>query len=243
MPEHRRPRGRIRPEAYPNLRYAHTYLAAPLPEPTYPVDVTENIGDWGMAGNDLWGDCVAAAEWHYEMSTAGAAGVPLPGATSPVPVERYCQASGATSPPGPGLVISTYCGWLYKRGVIKAYAPVDHRNRATADAFMQAGFGLLAGVCLTTTAEAEFNTGTSWGAGRIPLPNLTDGHGILRVRSLGPTPTAGVTYVTWGKDQDATGAWERACLEELWLLVTSEEALAKFEPQLLADVQALHGVG
>ena len=53
---------------------------------------------------------------------------------------------------------------------------------------------------------------------------------------------------TWGKLQTATQAWVQECLVtagdgEAFLVVTTEEDLAKFTPQLLADVAALAGTG
>ena len=242
MPEHRYPRGRIRPSAVPMLRYAHEYLTAPLPAPTYPISVWPKGLDPGMCGNDKWGDCVAAAEWHAEMATAVAAGAEPPAGTLAVP--RYEQAAPCSSPPGPGLTIAAYLGWLHGKGLLVAYAPVNHRDIATRDAFLQAGYGLLTGVCLTTTAETLFGQNKPWGSqGGIVSPNLQDGHGMYLCGSTGTGADGLDTDVTWGGFAQTTDAWRKACTEELWLLVTSEEKAAAFEPTLLSDVAALHGVG
>ena len=70
-------RGRLPAKKLP-LRYAHEYLAVPLPAPVYPIDVAGGIQNWGMLGNDQFGNCGVAGELHIEMSTAVGAGVPVP---------------------------------------------------------------------------------------------------------------------------------------------------------------------
>jgi hypothetical protein len=159
------------------LSYAHEYLAAPLPNPNYPIDVTEQITDFGMQGNDQYGDCGAAAETHIEMTTAKAAGATGPDPNSTVSVDRYCQYVGSRTPPGPGVVLAKYLLWLYQNGWIKAFAPVDYTNKAQCDAFMQAGFGLYVGVALTDNDEQDFQNGTTWGQdGVAPVSDPNNGH-------------------------------------------------------------------
>ena len=124
------------------LRWAHEYLTTPLPAPTYPVDVSEGIAAWGMCGNDQYGDCGAAGEYHAEMSTAAAAGVPVPATYASTAVDRYVAYTGVPTPPGPGVNLADYLLWCYQQGYIKAFAPVDHTNREQCDGIMQAGYGL-----------------------------------------------------------------------------------------------------
>ena len=222
------------------LRWAHQYLAAPLPGPQYPIDVTEGIADWGMLGNDVWGDCAQAAEFHQEMTTAAAAGTPYPRPGFTVAVNRAKKFWHTTTPPGPGTTLADYYHWLYKRGQIIAFAPVDPKNVIAKDALMQAGFGLQVGVTLTRHAETEFNHSETWGEGAVtPTPAL--GHAIVRVRATGTRPSDESTYVTWGAEQPATRQWDGVCVEQEWLIVTSEEKLALFTPALLADIENLHG--
>jgi hypothetical protein len=159
------------------LAYAHEYLAAPLPNPNYPIDVTEQITDFGMQGNDQYGNCGAAGETHIEMTTAKAAGATGPDPNSTVSVDRYCQYTGSRTPPGPGVVLAKYLLWLYQQGWIKAFAPVDYTNKAQCDAFMQAGFGLYVGVALTDRDEQDFQNGTTWGQdGVAPVSDANNGH-------------------------------------------------------------------
>ncbi len=223
------------------LRWAHEYLKADVGRASYPVDVTEGIVTWPMAGNDQWGDCVEAAEIHLEMATAVAVSAPLPSPTEAV--LRYKEFTGATLPPGTGTTIADYLLDLYKAGLIKAFAPVDPSTLARADAFMAAGYGLLVGVTLTPNAETLFNEGRPWGSVTPITPTPRLGHCILRNAATQSTPDAIAKNVTWGAEQISTRAWDKACTDELWLIVTTEEQAAAFTKTLLADVAALGGTG
>jgi len=225
------------------LRYAHEYLKSPLPTPTYPIDVTEGITDWGMGGNATYGDCACAGEYHLEMSTAVAAGVAEPNPDSDVPVQRYVEFTGVSAPPGPGCNLADFLLWLYQRGDIKGFAPVDDSDLGQCDALMQAGIGLYCGVLLTADAQPDFANRAIWGGSTPIQPTPSLGHCILRVAATGAGPDDVSEYVTWGALQKATRAWDAACTEETWLVVTTEEQLAKFTPTLLADIEALHGTG
>ena len=226
-----------------NIQWAHQYLASPLPSPTYPIDVTGGITDFGMMGNDNYGDCGAAGEVHGEMTTAVAAGVTGPAPDSPLALNRYTTYVGSTTPPGPGVVLADYLLWLYKNGYIKAFAPVDHTNKAQMDALMQVGFFLYVGVNLTDRDEQDFGAQppVTWGSqGGTPQPNPNNGHCIIKVKADGHGTDG---WVTWGAVQLSTEEWTKAVVQEAWLVVTTEEQLAKFTPALLADINALGGTG
>ncbi len=231
-------RGRNKPTVRYPLRFAHEYLKSPLAAPVYPINVTEGIVDFGMMGNDTYGDCGTAGEVHLEMTTAKAAGTIGPDPTSPLAVQRYVSYTGAEQPPGPGVDLASYLLWLCQQGFIKAFAPVDVTVRDTMEALMGAGFGLYVGVNLPDNANDQFSNGRPWDLDGL-TPDPEDGHCILWVGSVSPTGLH--TFVTWGQVQAATEAWVQACLDEAFLVVTTEEQLAAFDPALLADVAALGG--
>src|ERR1039458_9094818 len=64
------------------IQYLSSYLAAPLPPPAYPVDVSGGVTDWGMLGNgpdpactphpNGVGDCTFAGRQHNRMAKAAA---------------------------------------------------------------------------------------------------------------------------------------------------------------------------
>ena len=130
-----------------------------------------------MFGNDRYGDCGVAGELHAEMTTASAAGTQGPAPTdTPLAIDRYVRFTGDPTPPGPGVNLAEYLLWLYKQGVVLAFAPVTHHDVATQDAFMAAGFGLYVGVCLTANAQQDFANHSVWGSAGHPQPTPDLGH-------------------------------------------------------------------
>ena len=237
----RRPKRRVG-ERYP-LRWAHTYLASPLPTPNYPIDGTGGVTVWGMDGNATWGNCGSAAEIHAEMSTAGAAGTTGPPPESPLAVSRYVQYAPAPTPPGPpgpGLVLSDYLYDLYVAGVILGFMPVDHTVLATCDGLMGLGYGLYTGVDLGDSDEDDFSNGIMWTNTNNPA-DPSEGHCVLFVKAaaaLGPR-----TCVTWGALQEADQGWWVGHVDEAWCIITTEEQRAHWSPELWADLAALSGTG
>ncbi len=219
------------------LKWAHEYLTTLLPTPRYPVDVTGGITDWGMLGNDQYGDCAEAGYRHVEMSTAVAAGAPVPVFTTAEAVAEYLWATGGADT---GLNLADFLLKLYRRGRAKAFAPVDHTNRASVDYFTQFGYGLYLGVNLTGDAQQRFQQGLPWTVADGQTPDPSEGHCIVKTKADGADLDG---YVTWGAEQAATVEWSTACVEEAWLVVTTEEQVSMFEPQLLADINSLGGTG
>jgi len=218
------------------LRWAHEYLTVPLPVPNYPVDVSGGLKDWGMLGNDTYGDCGEAGQLHVQMATAIGAGVPTPQFSTEQAVNEYLAYTGGQDS---GVVLADFLLWLYKKGEILAFAPVDHASRANCDGLMEMGHGLYCGVNLTDQDEADFGV-RPWGSEGDPKPDSALGHCIVKIGADGAEQDA---WVTWGAVQLSTTAWTAACLDESWLIVTTQEQLAKFEPSLLGDIQALGGTG
>lgn len=237
-------RGRNKPTVKYPLKWAHEYLKPGFStEPVFPVDATEGLIDLGLMGNGDYGNCVSCAEVHIEMTTAKAAGTEGPTPDSPLAVERYVSAVGSSTPPGPGLDMAPYYLDLVRKGILKAFAPVDHTNKSQMQALMQLGFGIAIGVNLTDNNEAEFNSGQPFDPQGQPI-DPEDGHAVVWAYSAGPDGPHKVG--TWGLWWLAVDAWIEECLiqnpnGEAFLLVTTEEQLAMFEPALLTDVQALGG--
>ena len=218
------------------IQWAHDYLALPVLPPTYPIDVTGGVTNWGMLGNDQYGDCGEAGIRHVEMSTALAAGQSLPVVTSQEAVNEYLRYTGGQDT---GVNLADFLLWLYHQGRIKAFAPVDHKNAAQVDSLLNEFHGLYVGVNLTNDAQQLFGTGSPWTVANGELPNPSEGHCIVKVKANGSMDG----WVTWGAVQPSTAAWSSLCVEEVWLVVTTQEQLAKFTPDLLADIQALGGTG
>ncbi|HVX20873.1 MAG TPA: hypothetical protein VHB02_05975 [Acidimicrobiales bacterium] len=217
------------------LRYIHEYATDPvLTRPTYPVDVSGGITDWGMLGNDELGDCGEAGIRHVEMSTA----VAIVKAACPTFTDEDARSEyfAYTGGKDTGVVLADFLLWLYRRGRIKAFAPVDHTRREYVDGAMQRFGAVYCGVQLTDADMQRFNESKKWIGG---TPNPREGHCIVKVRA---TPHEDV-WVTWGKPQPSTLAWTEHCLVEAWAVVTHEEEHFEGLAELLADIDALGGTG
>jgi len=242
-------RGR-RPAKRVAIRYIHQYATAPLAAPAYPVDVTGGIPDhaWGMLGNgpdptcttnpDGVGDCGFASREHYKYAKAACYGEQETRETADQLVTEYLTYDDGQDQ---GVILADVLLAWYKAGKILAFAPVDHTDPAACDTAMQEFKGLYVGVDLTDDAEDLFTAGEPWTVAAGQQPNPQDGHCILKVRADG---TALDDYVTWGAAQQATRDWSTACLQEAWVVITSEDEAAKVDmAALLADITALDGTG
>ncbi len=223
------------------LRWAHEYTAhGAFPSVVYPVDVSGGITDWGMLGNDRYGDCTFAGREHYKMAKAAAGRETETWESSSQLVAEYLRYDHGRDE---GANIADLLLAWYKAGKILAFAPVDHTSPAQVDAAVQAFHGVYAGVSLTDDADQLFTGGHPWTVVRGEQPDPNEGHCIVKVGAEGG---AGYdTWVTWGAPQRSTPAWTKACLDETWVIITQEDADAASLDiaALRADIEALHGTG
>ena len=222
------------------IAWAHQYMAAAIPAPVYPIDVSGGITAWGMLGNDQYGDCGEAGQLHYQMASSAATGTFPAGAafTDQIAIAEYLAFTNGQDT---GVVLADFLLWLYRKGEILGFAPVDLSNRAQADSLMAIFHGLYVGVSLTPDAQQLFGAGRPWTVvnGERPDPQL--GHCILKVRTDG---AAMESYVTWGIEQAATRDWSAACVDEAWVVVTTQDQADQLNmPALFADIDALGGIG
>ncbi len=223
------------PETRFPIRFAHEYLAELLPVPPYPIDQTYGITGWGMLGNDRYGDCGEAGIRHIEMSTAAAASQTVPQIADQTAIDEYFAFTGGQDT---GVNLADFLLWLYRKGRILGFAPVDHTNLASCDSLLALGHGLYCGVSLTDDAERLFAANQPWTTDQGQHPNPSLGHCIVKIAADGH----GLEHwLTWGASQSATAAWGATCLDEVWLVLTTEEQMAAFVPALVADIEALHG--
>lgn len=252
MPDSRRPgmRGRL-PKKPPAERFAISYVSAylrtPLPPPSYPIDVSGGITDWGMLGNGPdptctshpkgVGDCTFAGRQHYRMAKAAAGKETETWETSDQLVAEYLAYDHGKDQ---GAQIADVLLYWYKAGTILAFAPVDHTSPAEVNSAMAAFHGVYAGVYLTDDANDLFGTGKPWTTANGERPDPDDGHCIVKVAADGSTYD---TWVSWGAEQQSTLAWTAACLDEAWVIITQEDADSAILDiaQLRADIDALHG--
>jgi hypothetical protein len=228
------------------IQYLSSYLRAPLPVPSYPVDVTAGVTDWGMLGNGPdptctthpqgVGDCTFAGRQHYRMAKAAAQHQTQQWESSDELVAEYLKYDHGKDQ---GANIADLLLHWYKAGAIMAFAPVDHTQPAEVDAAMAAFHGVYAGVNLTSDADSLFEQGKPWTVADGQRPNPAEGHCIVKVAADGQQTD---TWVTWGAAQRSTLGWTKACLEEAWVIITHDDGTVDL-PTLRADIDVLHGTG
>jgi hypothetical protein len=254
--KHRTPgkRGRL-PKLAPAerlpLNYLHEYTrpGQPLPAPSYPIDVTSGITDWGMLGNgpdptctsdpNGVGDCTFAGRQHNRMAKAARAQETETWETSNQLVAEYLKYDHGVDQ---GANIATLLLAWYRAGKILAFAPVDHTDPAAVDAAMAAFTGTYCGVNLTDDADDLFGNGQPWTLANGEKPDPNDGHCIVKVGADGKSTD---TWVTWGAQQKSTTDWTGACLDEAWVIITEEDTNTQLIDlaALRADIDALSGTG
>lgn len=224
------------------IKWAHQYLRGDLAPLTYPLDVSQGITDFGLDGNgpdptltitvpgvDLSqgvGDCGPCGYEHDRM-LAGAT------PTANETVELYFRY---TDNQDSGVVIADFLLWLYRQKLIEGFAPVE---LATVDQIMaEFGRGIVLGVNLTDDADQLFSEGKPWTVANGETPDQNEGHVVLKVKSQGASGANGYgTVVTWGALQEADWTWLQACVEEAWIILTTDDA-AKLGPEAFAALQA-----
>lgn len=225
----------------------HLRRFAPAPSPPPPSgDVTNGITEWGMLGNDQYGDCGPAATEHYRMAKAGSVSVspPATDAYTEGLYFAYGKAMGESGDqPDEGVDNATWLKWGFDEGLWEGYARLDASDADEVHQAMLNFHGVLIGCSLTDDAEQEFNAGQPWNITSRDQPDPQEGHDVLLVK-YGPD---GEELVTWSDLQAATIAWESGEVAagdlEAWVMISAEDAERNGVdlPALQAQIRALGG--
>jgi hypothetical protein len=118
---------------------------------------------------------------------------------------------------------------------ILAFVSIDPTNHVHLQQSIQLFGGVYLGFNVQQNAQEDFNNRQAW----VPAPLTGHFHAVYGV---GYDPN-GLTVLTWGNTQQATWAWNDACVYEAYAILPPEAAL--FNPggfdvaQLRADLQQL----
>ena len=221
-PEAPRPVGKYgrRPGHVPNgLRDLTWYAAGALPVPPArrPVPLP-GIGDWGMDGNDTYGDCGVAALHHGDMCVEYDTATPVVPLTT-AQIEQYYLAY--TGGQDSGVVLADFLAYVKKTGwfghEVAAYAPVSISDIKTLEFAVNAYGFAYAGIQVTSAMENAFTAGAPWTPEDFATP-VIGGHCV-------PIVGYGTDYlycVTWGRMQAISfSAWPFMA-EEAWAVLMSE---------------------
>ena len=222
-----------------------------LPTPPSEWDGTHGITQWGMDGNDQWGDCGAAATDHGDVaktgdtSEIGQLGKPKYNGTLAT-YWAYGLSQGETGQPpnqsdqpDQGVDNASWLAFLYKEGIINGYGevPLDHLHAYAVELN-----GLLMGVQLDDDAEQDFEAvpPVPWGSLATDTPDPNMGHDILFIK-YSADGTAAV--VTWGGLQAVTAEFLRDNVTDAWAILDEDDAhrAGINWSDLQAALQAVHG--
>lgn len=237
------------PEKHARFRSVEDY-GFTLPAPTYPIDKSEGIVDWGMGGNgpdptlhvnggNPVGDCgPCAVPDHADLLTAKLTNLPgFVQMTSDEVVDLYLQYTHGQDV---GVDLGDWLLWLFRQGRIDGFVKLG-TDAATMDAALALFNVVVVGVDLNDQADNQFSNGQPWDIGPGDGPDPNEGHAILRLGSAGGDGHD--LWCTWGAVQPSTAAWSAACVQQAFAVLTKPEAEAVGFPfaQLDADLKALGG--
>jgi hypothetical protein len=245
-----------------DYRTTGSLKVAGLPPANGDIDRCSEITDWGMQGNDSWGDCVEAMLVHADMAMSQYAGHPAEYAQNAA-VGFYSAITGfnpSAGPPGnnptdQGTDIQTALEFWKNTGLtdasgavhkIAGYAQFGNPADEVLLAQVLDVFGcVLVGVSLQQNQEDQFSNGEPWSY--VAGDPFVGGHGItLQRRMVGVTGV--LRYITWGAVQPAKRNFQWNCAGqgngEAWAVVSEDTLNTKGDSitgldlnQLLSDLQ------
>lgn len=209
-----------RPDAV-KLKLSAVLKADQLPTPPASFGHEQNGTDWGMLGNDQYGDCVFAGGAHETMLWAQEGKLSPVSFTTEDTLEDYSAVTGF-NPSDPNSDQGTdmqqaaayrkNTGLIDASGVrhkIDAYAALDVGNLSQLDLAVWLFGAVGVGVNLPSSAESQFGYGQVWDV--VQGDTLVGGHYIPCV---GKNSAGNYVFITWGKLQAATPSWVTTYMDE-----------------------------
>lgn len=222
------------------------YAAGPLPAPPPSVTVPQ-VADWGMDGNDAWGDCGAAGLQHGFMAAAADTGERESFPSEQQVVDYYLKYTDGQDS---GVVLSQFLAYAkrhrYYGHKVSAYAPVAVHDVPTLQFAVNAYDFAYVGLTVTEgMMQAVQGAGPwTWTAGDL-TGQVVGGHCII----LAGYDSNWLYGITWGQViRIAYPAWHQMG-DEAWALIVGEEVAAKTDGHgislaaLRADLHRLDGRG
>lgn len=207
-----------RPALIPaGLRDLTYYAAGPLPKAPASVPPPA-VADWGILGNDTYGDCGVAGLQHGFMADAADLHENEPFPHDQDCVQYYLTYTGGQDS---GVVLSDFLSYVRQRGyyshTVEAYAPVAVNDVPTLQFATWAYDFTYCGIAVTQAMEEAFGAGEPWTLDVLDSP-VAGGHCVPVVAY----DSAWLYVVTWGQVQKvAYSAWHHMA-SEAWAVLSGE---------------------
>lgn len=216
--------GRIHDHTPPPVPDLARYATKPLPAPTASVAVPGgNVADWGMDGNDQWGDCTIAGVDHIDRADSTIAEEPYRAPALHAVEQTYFGLTGGADS---GLVMSKVLKAWRASGLfgrkLAAYAPVHAQNTTMVQQCIDWFGAAYLGVNLPAPAQTQFKAD---GSGVWDLTGTADDDKILGghcIVGVGYGEDGRTQAVTWGAVVTITPAWWQKYVEEVWATITAQ---------------------
>jgi len=211
--------GKLDPKRPAGLHQLAFYQHNPLPVAPPKVNVPE-VADWGMLGNDKYGDCTFAGIVHARMAHAAVLGI-----SEEFPSDTEVEQSylNYTNGQDVGAVEADLLAYWKNNELfgkkLEAFAPTDHADQDELRSVISS-FGLAyIGVQLPVTFQQQFIDNQPWALTHTPADNqIEGGHCIILVGY----DEQHAQCITWGKVQQVTWDWLASYMQESWALITPE---------------------
>ena len=218
--------GRGPPKHAPALHLGR-YLTGVVPPHPTTVDHFANVTDWGLYGNDQYGDCgpVSVAN-QRKLITRYLTGTEQSVSQNDV-FDLYRRSGNPNFDPTTdaddnGVDMQTMCEALLAGGIggtkALAFAQVDVHNLDEVRAAMAIFGSVLLGVTLDTAQQTQTDAGlwdyrpsSTWG-----------GHAILAGRYTSSATGADVAVITWAEIVGMTDRFWSHQVEEAWIVIWPE---------------------
>lgn len=208
------------------LKLADYLNANQLPVPPASLDLSADVPDWPMYGNDVYGDCTCAAAGHMiELWTAMVASEKVP--SRQAVVNMYLKITSGQDVGAQELDVLKY--WRHvglAHNKVFAFAAVgvtDHTNIMRSVSMFG---GCYVGFIVPPNLIEDFNAGKTWDV-QPGTPKTNDGHAVNIVGYDSQT----LTVITWGRTQKMTWRFWDAYGDESWAILT--EAWKKAPPPVV----------
>lgn len=223
-----------RPAVFPaGLRDLTYYVAGSLPTAPASVPVPD-VSDWGILGNDQYGDCGVAGLEHLLESDAADANETESFPSDQQAIAFYLQYTGGQDS---GVVLSQYLTYVRTNGyyghTVAAFAPVSVHDVPVLQAAIYLYDGAYTGIAVTQAMMDAFGQGEPWTL-EMAQGEPLGGHCIPLVAYDGQYLYA----ITWGGIQKIEYAAWHAISSEAWAVISGELADGDGHGVNLAALQA-----
>ena len=169
-------------------------------------------GDWGMMGNDRYGDCVKADDAHYLMLRTANTGKMVVPTTEQVVTDYMKQTGGQDT----GLYEDQDDDWMEQNGMLGhksvAHGSIDPSNMDHVRWGVQLFGRVRLGIAVTQEMVNQFDRGQPWTA--TDMRHIVGLHDVPLVY-YDQDDHAPLVVITWGKEQRMSLHCFRACCASL----------------------------